>query len=1403
MARKKSKPVEQLSLFENPKGPTTQQFREELMREFRASKGEYIKEAAKKRKRNRGDSIFLPEDGRAYQDSFAVQPVYEYPEWCFPPVSTKPESVEAILNEAILCAAAGSGPVRVGLDFEFSPEKHKISIIGVANTREAAACRWEPDFLRLLYRCVDMGVVFVGHWVLGADKFELENAAREAGLPELLARPNGYLTPRGAWLDSMGLHYLCNQALCLCANTDVMLPHGRTATICDVVNHPEKYPTILATDENGTVLESKITGRFKNKRNGRKLYRLVTEYGNKGFIDLTGDHKVLTNFGYVSVDAIVAQPETDWFIHTGKVSPSTVQKQILAGMSLGDIHWNNYSQIEVMHCLKQEGYLDLKTEALSSYCTFGSKYRRERNPNNITLRQRGFATPYNNWIKANLDNFIESNFTELAFAVWFMDDGWLHDNCMWQIATTSRTDSENEKLAKMCRNLFSLSEEDCWFVRTPGGNGTIRFSAKCTRILSARLAKYFLPCLRRKLKGDNLSEFDKSLFFSEERLFFWDKPIISELKSAQEHKTVYCLETEHGNFLTSGGVVSNCKAPGKEADEDGSLGYMGIGSALFLSSSIPAGYKHCRGVGCTGPCPRCRVFDYCAVDAYSGLIIAENYLSVMREKNISFSCYEKWAELTETVCLRAETRGLLVNKPFLDNFDKELEQRKAELFPHENSAYKYFNPQSGKQIIDYFADRGIPLRDSHGKASSTKPVILAALERELEKYGFRELSEFESSDDQVVLSEVDELLYKLFTYKDTGKESTAWFNQEKKFLVYHDNNWWIHPRFSTTGTSTTRLSSSRPNFQNFKKRGLGAAIRKAVIPRPGCIMCANDAKQLEFRIVSYEAGIQVPGYDFFDWLVGRANGQFEKAAELMHAKARDIAKRVNHACLTADHEVLTKDGWIKISKYTGQSIMNYYEDGSLDFSYPLRYHSYEAPAETIVLSGRGLQTECTENHAFPVRITGTWKGRKYNKLQRKTVDQFTPCGDIPVSGNYLNSFEVYSDLEIQRAIAVQADANLSRNRARFHFVKERKIERIKQLFPEIQLYKCACHQHTGVHGTVIFSSPLINSKKQFTWEFLKLSPRQRELFLTEILLWDGCIMPGHKTYSNTDLQSVTVAQTIAHLSGKQALLRTTKQKEGKKVCYALSFNRRTKASIACLQITKNTSNTKKVYCFTTSSGYFLVRHKNTISVTGNSAYGEGFKLYADWQLATDRIDQQRKDGRLRIFEDWEMDGKVVGFTGANLAQTLFGDKTDISRRKALNLQFDVWLKAVPEIHPWHRKMAKIAERGWAQLRTGHYLELLGSPSDNFKAGCAYYGQGGGAQFMQDKMLQCARLYPDFPMCAQIHDDLMWDNIPASWDIDRIKGFVAHLGNEEVGSFPGLLVPFDTQIGPNWGEMKSI
>lgn len=1056
MARKKKIEVEQLSLFENPQGPTATQFRDELVREFRAQKGAYLQEAKKKKRRNRGDSIFLPEDQRAYQDSFLVQPVYPYPEWCFPPTSTKSEDVTAILRGALEMAALGAKP-RIGLDFEFSPEKHRISIIGVADLAQAAACKWSDDFLPLLYKCIDEGVAFVGHWVLGADKFELENAAREAGLPEILKRPTGCVTSRDAWLDSMGLHYLCNQAL--------------------------------------------------------------------------------------------------------------------------------------------------------------------------------------------------------------------------------------------------------------------------------------------------------------------------------------------------------CKSPGKEADTEGSLGYMGIGSALFLSSYIPPGYKSCRGVGCTGPCPRERVFDYCAVDAFSGLVIAENYLKVMHQKSIPFSCYEKWAELTMDVCLRAETRGLLVNKPFLDNFDTEMEKKKEGLFPYENSAYKYFNPQSGKQIIDFFHERGIPLRDARGKGSSTKGVILSALETELEKYGFRELSEFEHSDDQVVLSEVDELLYKLFLYKDTGKSSEAWFNQEKKFLVQHDGEWWIHPRFSTTGASTTRLCIAAGTpidvLRDVTVYPKGIPIEHVKVG--DLAYTYNDKKELCLRRVVWAGktghkkvvrvhwqsrGNNAHGYTDMtpEHMVRLVSGDYREAKDL---KKNDRVLALKRGITGYGYQRMWATGYPEIARehrfvaeQLGWNIEGMHVHHKNDNKMDNRSENLE------VLSG----SEHTSFHARKMQDTPGHReklSKELKRLHRENPEIWANSHkrgeDHPEWLGLSKEFLEETFMKYGKMIAFRDECGYDYETIQKYFKRHGLDWRILK-----KRYK---EQNNHIITKVEYLEDSV--------DVYDLEIEETHCFIAnEICVHNSSSRPNFQNFKKRGLGS-EIRRAIIPRPGCIMCANDAKQLEFRIVAYEAGIEVPGYDFFTWLVERANGQFEKAAELMHGKARDIAKR------VNHASAYGEGFKLFDGWQLATKRTHQQVVDGSLRIFEDWEMDGKVVGFTGANLAQTLFGDKTDISRRKALNLQFDVWLKAVPEIHPWHRKITKIAESGWAQLRTGHYLELLGSPSDNFKAGCAYFGQGGGAQFMQDKMIQSARKYPDFPMCAQIHDDLMWDNLPASWTLEEIKGFVAHLSNEETVSFPGLLVPFETQIGPNWGQMKEI
>jgi hypothetical protein len=338
---------------------------------------------------------------------------------------------------------------------------------------------------------------------------------------------------------------------------------------------------------------------------------------------------------------------------------------------------------------------------------------------------------------------------------------------------------------------------------------------------------------------------------------------------------------------------------------------------------------------------------------------------------------------------------------------------------------------------------------------------------------------------------------------------------------------------------------------------------------------------------------------------------------------------------------------------------------------------------------------------------------------------------------------------------------------------------------------------------------LLSETKQFTSNVLKLSQRQRLLFLEEIVFWDGNYSNDYRnarTYCNTDKTSVDWVQTVAHLSGQQGLIRLNTGISGfksTKKCYTVRLNNREYASAECLKLSETTAYSGRVHCFTTSTGNFLVRYKDSIHVTGNSNYLEGFKLLDEWQLETKQVDTQIKSGALKVFDNWTYDGKRVAFTGANLAEALFGSKTYDNRKKALDIQFGVYFKRFPILLDFARRITAECETGVVRLPSGQYLELLDAPKDNAKAGAAFKGQGGGAAFMQSKMLVAAERYPDHPLMAQIHDDLMWDDIPAAWSKRQIKEFVHHLGAEEVDMFPGLIVPFKTKIGPNWGEVTEL
>lgn len=197
-------------------------------------------------------------------------------------------------------------------------------------------------------------------------------------------------------------------------------------------------------------------------------------------------------------------------------------------------------------------------------------------------------------------------------------------------------------------------------------------------------------------------------------------------------------------------------------------------------------------------------------------------------------------------------------------------------------------------------------------------------------------------------------------------------------------------------------------------------------------------------------------------------------------------------------------------------------------------------------------------------------------------------------------------------------------------------------------------------------------------------------------------------------------------------------------------------------------------------------------------YLEGIVVLYGKEL--DRRRNEIDSGALLVYRDWEFRGGVVGFTGANLAERLFGAKTYENRKAALALQ-ELVTAEFPMIRDLHRKITQeIEERQGVQLETGRFLPLYGSPADDAKMGAAFHGQGGGAEYVQGIM---RRYWLEHQQIAllQVHDELVWE-LPVEWEDKRISEFLWLMG-QEAENLPGFVSAFKAKRGANWKEMKDV
>jgi len=207
----------------------------------------------------------------------------------------------------------------------------------------------------------------------------------------------------------------------------------------------------------------------------------------------------------------------------------------------------------------------------------------------------------------------------------------------------------------------------------------------------------------------------------------------------------------------------------------------------------------------------------------------------------------------------------------------------------------------------------------------------------------------------------------------------------------------------------------------------------------------------------------------------------------------------------------------------------------------------------------------------------------------------------------------------------------------------------------------------------------------------------------------------------------------------------------------------------------------------------------TKSVSHGGDYLEGIKVLYGRDLDKSSTKRAIEAGALVVYRDWEYHGGVVAFTGTNLATRLFGSATWENRRRALQIQ-EAYFGRFKAIREWQKRVTQQAEQGYVQTASGRYLTLLGSPEDKAKIAVAMYGQGGGADDVQDAMRRYADM-GEVPL-IQVHDELVFEKPATITDGELVEFFkVFSQPSTSLVNNPYALGPFSCPVqisrGPNW------
>jgi uracil-DNA glycosylase family 4 len=367
--------------------------------------------------------------------------------------------------------------------------------------------------------------------------------------------------------------FVANVLKCLRYNAMVQLGDGSWERIGRLVR-TGYAGTVMSVEDDGHLVPRRVTGWHSTPLGDRRVFRLTYRNAKavgtrrKVSVELTGDHPVLTERGYVRADELRSTDR----VATGQ-GLSEVAHDLVCGSLLGDGSIRAAStSFTFSHSSRQRDYAYFKALLLTELkpslemrkiaaMAGGGQHdvvlARTHAARALRLIRADYYRPHKvvpEWIAEQL------NPRMLAF--WFMDDGYCRirgggRRPLAEIASVGFSDADRQILLRGLERLGLPAKAT---------RGRIYFNVDTTRKLSELIAPYVPASMRYKLvpEVEATVPFDGSLSRPGPARVAYDTVEVEDVTDRMgEDKTFFCIDVEEThNFVTSGGVVHNCRPPG-------------------------------------------------------------------------------------------------------------------------------------------------------------------------------------------------------------------------------------------------------------------------------------------------------------------------------------------------------------------------------------------------------------------------------------------------------------------------------------------------------------------------------------------------------------------------------------------------------------------------------------------------------------------------------------------------------------------------------------------------------------------------------------------------------------------------------------------------------------------------